>query len=52
MAIDTGSAIADMQASQAEALALQTQINADSAKFNSAMAAKSAEQKAWEKVKG
>lgn len=52
MSIDSGAALAQMAASQQEALSVQSEINAKSAKFNSAMAALSAEQKAWEKIKG
>ncbi|AGT08871.1 hypothetical protein JCM7686_1770 [Paracoccus aminophilus JCM 7686] len=47
-----GGMLADMKSSQQEALAFQTEVNKQSMLFNSAMAAKDAEKKAWDKVHG
>lgn len=44
--------LGQMGSQMSEALGFQSELNAMSKDFNSAMAAKDAEKKAWEKVKG
>ncbi len=50
--MDIGSSLAEMKAMQNQALQTQTEINKQSMLFNTAMAAKDAEKKAWDKVHG
>ncbi|SMO45144.1 hypothetical protein [Paracoccus laeviglucosivorans] len=50
--MDIGSSLAEMKSMQAQALQTQTEINKQSMMFNTAMAAKDAEKKAWEKISG
>lgn len=49
---DIGSSLAEMKSMQEMALKTQTEINKQSMLFNTAMAAKDAEKKAWDKVSG
>lgn len=50
--MDIGSSLAEMKTMQQQALQTQTEINKQSMLFNTAMAAKDAEKKAWDKVHG
>ncbi|MDO5621562.1 MAG: hypothetical protein Q4G24_08850 [Paracoccus sp. (in: a-proteobacteria)] len=49
---DVGASLAEMKSMQQEALRTQTEINKQSLMFNTAMAAKDASKKAWDKVNG
>ncbi|WBU57192.1 hypothetical protein [Paracoccus sediminicola] len=50
--LNIGSSLAEMKKMQETALATQTEINKQQMLFNSAMAAKDASKKAWDKVSG
>jgi uncharacterized protein (DUF885 family) len=50
--MDIGSSLAEMKSMQDTALKTQTEINKQTMLFNTAMAAKDAEKKAWDKISG